>query len=122
MRAVLLAVLRRGIRDGRVVIVDGDRRFELGVPSGLHVEIRVVDRRAYGACVRHGSIGLADSYAAGWWECDDLVGLISLAARNVRSLDRLRRRLAPVLIPGQRAGAIVRRSTPARARRDIAPP
>ena len=70
--------------------------------------------------LRGGSIGLADAYADGLWDCDDLVGLIRLAARNMAPLDALRRRFAPLLIPGQRAGALLRRSTPARARRDIA--
>jgi cyclopropane-fatty-acyl-phospholipid synthase len=54
------------------------------------------------------------------WECDDLVPLIRLAARNMAPLDALRQRFAPVLIPGQRLGALLRRSTPMRARRDIA--
>jgi cyclopropane-fatty-acyl-phospholipid synthase len=118
-RSALLALLAR-IRDGNLVVVDGDERFELGQPSGISVEVHVLDRRAYGMVLRGGSVGLADSYADGLWECDDLVGLVRLAARNVEGLDRLRRRLAPVLIPGQRLGALARRSTPARARRDIA--
>ncbi|MFL5847002.1 MAG: class I SAM-dependent methyltransferase [Solirubrobacteraceae bacterium] len=119
MRAALLRVLGH-TTGGRLVIVDGDERIELGETSGISVEVRVLDRRAYGMVLRSGSIGMADSYAAGLWECDDLVGLVRLAARNMAPLDALRRRFAPVLIPGQRIGALVRRSTPARARRDIA--
>jgi cyclopropane-fatty-acyl-phospholipid synthase len=118
-RRTLLRVLAR-TRGGNVVIVDGAERLMLGEPSGISVEIRVSDRRAYGMVLRRGSIGLADSYAAGMWECDDLVGLVRLAARNMAPLDALRRRFAPVLIPGQRAGALLRRSTPHRARRDVA--
>jgi cyclopropane-fatty-acyl-phospholipid synthase len=116
---LLFRALRR-TRGGRLVIVDDRGRHEFGEPSGVAVEVRVADRRAYRMVLRGGSIGLADSYADGMWECDDLVGLIRLAARNMAPLDRLRRRFAPVLIPGQRIGALVRRSTPARARRDIA--
>jgi len=118
-RTLLLKVLAR-TRGGRLVIVEGDTRLELGETSGITVEVRVLDRRAYGMVLRNGSTGMADSYAAGMWECDDLVGLVRLAARNMAPLDELRRRFAPVLIPGQRIGALVRRSTPARARRDIA--
>ncbi len=118
-RWILLKLLAR-IGDGRLVVVDGEERHVLGPASGLSIEVTVSDRRAYRAILRGGSIGLADSYAAGMWECDDLVGLVRLAARNVHGLDRLRRRLTPVLIPGQRLGGVLRRSTPARARRDIA--
>lgn len=118
-RTLLLKVLSR-TRGGRLVLVDRGQRIELGEPSGISVEVRVLDRRAYGMVLRSGSTGMADSYAAGMWQCDDLVGLVRLAARNMAPLDALRRRFAPVLIPGQRFGALVRRSTPARARRDIA--
>lgn len=115
MRPLLLGVLER-TRGGRLV-VDG-RVF--GEPSGLAVDVRVHDPRAYRMVLRGGSTGLADSYAAGMWDCDDLVALIRLAARNMAPLDALRRRLAPVLVPGQRVAALARRSTPRRARRDIA--
>ena len=118
-RALLLKVLAR-TTGGRLVIVDRDETIELGEPSGVSVEVRVLDRRAYGMVLRTGSTGMADSYAAGMWECDDLVGLVRLAARNMAPLDELRRRFAPVIVPGQRVGAALRSSTPARARRDIA--
>jgi cyclopropane-fatty-acyl-phospholipid synthase len=118
-RTLLLKLLAR-TRGGRLVIVDGDERLELGEPSGIAVEVRILDRRAYRMVLRKGSVGMADSYAAGLWECDDLVGLVRLAARNMAPLDDLRRRFAPVLIPGQRLGALLRRSTPTRARRDVA--
>jgi cyclopropane-fatty-acyl-phospholipid synthase len=118
-RALLLRVLAR-TRGGRLVVEDREDRFELGEPSGVGATVRVLDRRAYGRVLRGGSIGLADSYADGLWECDDLVALIRLAARNMAPLDALRQRFAPVLIPGQRLGALLRRSTPMRARRDIA--
>jgi cyclopropane-fatty-acyl-phospholipid synthase len=118
-RRLLLAVLGR-TRGGNVVVIEGADRLVLGEPSGISVEVRVHDRRAYGRVLRQGSIGLADSYAAGWWDCDDLVGLVRLAARNMAPLDALRRRFALALIPGQRVGALLRRSTPHRARRDVA--
>jgi cyclopropane-fatty-acyl-phospholipid synthase len=56
----------------------------------------------------------------GLWDCDDLVALTRVAARNVAALDRLRRILAPVLIPAQRWLGVLARNTPGRARRRIA--
>ena len=67
-----------------------------------------------------GSRGMAEAFAQGLWDSPDLVALIRLAARNAGGLDRLRSRLAPVRWPLQRAGALLRRSTKRRRRRDIA--
>lgn len=57
------------------------------------VAVTVHDDRAYAAVLRGGSVGLARSYAAGWWDCDDLTGLVRHLARatgGLRSrLDRL---------------------------------
>ena len=49
-----------------------------------------------------GSVGLGEAYRDGVWDCDDLVSLVRIAARNMRPLDRWRRRLHPVLAPLQR--------------------
>jgi cyclopropane-fatty-acyl-phospholipid synthase len=117
-RAVLHRLLRN-LHDGNVVLVEGDRRTELGPPSGLSVEVRVHEPAAYRRAILHGSIGLADSYVDGQWDCDDLVDLIRVAARNVTRLDRLRRRCAPVLVPWHHLQAVLRPMTPHRARRDI---
>ena len=43
-----------------------------------------------------------------------------VAARNAHALDRVRRMLAPMLIPVQRVRALVNRNTRRRRRRDIA--
>jgi cyclopropane-fatty-acyl-phospholipid synthase len=56
----------------------------------------------------------------GLWECDDLVALTRIAALNVSALDRLRRVLAPALIPVQRWARWLARNTPVRSRRRIA--
>ena len=67
-----------------------------------------------------GSRGMAEASAQGLWDSPDLVALIRVAARNAGGLDRLRSRLAPVRWPLQRAGALLRRSTKRRRRRDVA--
>ena len=43
-----------------------------------------------------GSPGLARSYAAGEWDCDDLVSLVRIGAREMPRLDRLRRPFVPL--------------------------
>ena len=117
-RSLLLYLLRR-IERGRVVLVEGRRRIVLGPPSDLTVEVRVKDPRAYRWTLLRGSIGLSDSFVAGHWECDDLVALIRIAARNVSVLDRVRRRLAFAIAPWRRGRAALRPATLRRARDDI---
>jgi cyclopropane-fatty-acyl-phospholipid synthase len=55
----------------------------------------------------------------GEWECEDLVTMVRIAALNVGGLDRLRRALAPLLVPVQRWGRWLARNTPARSRKRI---
>jgi cyclopropane-fatty-acyl-phospholipid synthase len=81
--------------------------------------VRVHSPRFYRALLR-GSVGLCESYVDRLWDCDDLVALTRIAARNVRTLDALRRALAPILIPCQRWLRRLARNTPGRARRQIA--
>jgi cyclopropane-fatty-acyl-phospholipid synthase len=116
-RRAVLALLAR-IRSGRLTVCEGGRRhvFGSGTPQATVV---VRSPGAWTAALR-GSRGLAEAYAAGEWDSPDLTAVIRVAARNLGGLDRLRRRLAPLLAPWQRARGLVERNTPARSRRDVA--
>jgi cyclopropane-fatty-acyl-phospholipid synthase len=113
-RNVVLAALRR-IRDGRLTVIEGGHRHELGAGEP-HALVHVSSPKAWSALLR-GSRGLAESYAAGYWDSPDLVAVIRVAARNAGTLDRARRALTPVREPLQR---LTPRNTPWRSRRDIA--
>jgi cyclopropane-fatty-acyl-phospholipid synthase len=67
-----------------------------------------------------GSTGMAESYILGEWDCEDLVGLATLAGRNLGQLDRFRRPLQPVVGPLQRLGLTMPRTTRSRGRSQIA--
>ena len=116
-RRVVLGVVAR-LRTGRLEIVEGDRRhvFGTGSPRGV-VEVR---SPRFWPALLHGSRGLAESYADGLWESPDLTAVIRVAARNVDRLDAVRRRIAPVRGPWQRANGFVARNTPERSRRHVA--
>jgi cyclopropane-fatty-acyl-phospholipid synthase len=66
-----------------------------------------------------GSVGTGEAYRDGLWDCDDLVALVRIAARNLGPLDRLRRRLHPVLSPLQRTLWRVPRNSKRASRRHI---
>ncbi len=83
------------IRRGTLTVEDdgpGGRGWTAGAGEP-RVQVTVHDRRTYDAILRHGSNGLADSYLDGWWDTDDLTGLIALLIDNLEvalaGLDRL---------------------------------
>jgi cyclopropane-fatty-acyl-phospholipid synthase len=47
--------------------------------------VAVHDPAAYRAVFARGSVGLGTSYAAGWWDSDDLVGVVRSASRRLPS-------------------------------------
>ena len=65
--------------------------------------VRVRDARVYSRILHEGSVGLGESYADGWWDTDDLSGLLRLAdrslARTHTARDRIYRWLRPVVDP-----------------------
>ncbi len=119
-RRLALRLLSRA-RGGELVVVEGSKRLLFGqrdARSPLSAELRVRSARFYRQLLR-GSVGLGESYVDGLWDCDDLVALTRIAARNVGTLDRLRRVFAPALIPVQRWARWLARNTPGRARERI---
>jgi cyclopropane-fatty-acyl-phospholipid synthase len=84
---------------GTVTIVDAGAVFSFG--SGEpQAAVTVRSPRFWPALLR-GSLGLADAYAAGWFETPDLVKVIRVAALNAGRLDGPRRFVAPLRVPFQ---------------------
>jgi len=93
-RSAVSAVLRRGVRHGRIEVLEGRRRSSFGPPEAeLGATVTVHDPRAWRGPLR-GSVGLGEGYVDGLWEADDLVALIRIAARELRDLDGLRGAIA----------------------------
>src|SRR4051794_29224427 len=91
--------LLSGLRGGTIELVEPDgRHFRFGTPADLSVTVEVNSPRFYRSLLG-GSVGLGESYRDGLWDCDDLVGLLRIACRNLGSLDRWRRWLHPLLAP-----------------------
>jgi cyclopropane-fatty-acyl-phospholipid synthase len=107
--------------EGEIVLVEGRSRKRFGDNGGdpaLRTTI-TVRHPGFHAQLLRGSIGLAISYMDGWWDADDLVGAIRIAARNVHRFDALRRTFRPVIAPVQHALGLARRNTVARSREQI---
>ncbi len=115
-RTAAFAVLR-GLRQGRLTIADGDWERSAGpVASALHARITVHDSANFWPAVARASTpALADAYADGVWDCDDLVSLVRMFAREMPRLDSLRRPFAPL----RNAFTRIPRNTRMGARRHI---
>ncbi|MEA2347722.1 MAG: cyclopropane-fatty-acyl-phospholipid synthase [Thermoleophilaceae bacterium] len=114
--------LLRQLRAGHLVVAgpeDAAHR-EYGDPSADLRTTITVRKPGFHRALLRGSNGLAESYADGVWECDDMVVLIRMAARNMRSIDRVRRVIHPLTSLVQRINGIRRRPTRRRSRRQIA--
>ena len=103
-RATLRALATR-MSHGTLLIDEGGSSFSVGSGEPT-IHISVLDPQAYGAWLRQGSVGFAESYIAQWWETDDLTGVVRLLSQNLERplslLDALGRLVAPSLSLWQR--------------------
>jgi cyclopropane-fatty-acyl-phospholipid synthase len=114
-RSVSVALLNR-LREGRLELLDQLGRRTFGpADAPLAATVRAHDDRFLSALPR-GSLALAETYAAGAWDTDDLVTLVRIGALEMPRLDRWRRPLAPLM----NAFTRVPRNTRAGAQRHIA--
>ena len=120
-RAVVLAGLRR-MRHGRLTIVeDGGARHVLGAADATDVSATIhVHRLSFYRSLLQGSRGAARAYADSAWDCDDLVALVRVAARNLDTLDRVTAALQPLIRPVRSANAWFHRNDRRRSRDNIA--
>jgi cyclopropane-fatty-acyl-phospholipid synthase len=112
---------------GRVTLVDGPLvrvggRADPGAVEGhaaLDVRVEVRDPRFYTSVAFHGSVGVAESYMEGHWECDDLPGLFELLLMNRDALASVETPMARAARPIARALHALRRNTRSGSRRNI---
>ncbi|WP_223787605.1 SAM-dependent methyltransferase [Marinicella meishanensis] len=78
------------IQQACLTISDQQGSVEYGDPNAdLRAELRLYNDRFYNEVAFQGSIGAAESYIAGDWDCDDLTALIRIFVRNRDLLDDL---------------------------------
>ncbi|HYQ77888.1 MAG TPA: cyclopropane-fatty-acyl-phospholipid synthase family protein [Solirubrobacterales bacterium] len=117
-RAGVGAVLGR-LRNGRIDVVEGGRERSFGPPDAeLTARVTINDPAAWRDPL-HGSVGLGEGYVEGRWETDDLVGLIRIAARELREMDGVRRAVAAPRGLWHRVRHLVPENSRTGARRNI---
>lgn len=102
-RSLFHAAARRG-GGGTLRITEGGATTTLGRGQPT-VSVTVNDARFYVALLQRQSIGLGEAYASGWWDTDDVTGLVRLlygrTSKMLAARDRLARatRLRDRLLP-----------------------
>jgi len=122
-RALRTRVLERlrGLTDSHLEIADGSGTCEFGERgASLRAHVRVSDPAFWRALALGGSVGAAESYMDGGWDCDDLVALVRILVRNRQLLDGLEGGAAALAGALLRAANALRRNTLAGSRRNIA--
>jgi len=117
--------LLRGLRDCTLTVREGSESMEFGTAAmrpgqTLKAAIRICDPEFYRRTALNGSVGAAEAYMDGMWECDELVALVRILVRNRDRLDAMERGLAKIGGTVMRAWASLRRNTREGSRRNIA--
>jgi cyclopropane-fatty-acyl-phospholipid synthase len=91
-RALVLGLLGK-VRDGAVIVREGDKRHLCGRPApGEPVaEVVVTSPRAWRVVATEGSAGLGRAWFSGWWTCrslDELALFLRVVIRNLDSIER----------------------------------
>ncbi len=89
-RTAVSTLLSRGVRSGRIEVLEAGRRRGFGPPDAeLRATVTINDPAAWRGPL-HGSLGLGETYVDGLWETDDLVSLIRIGARELGDGEGLR--------------------------------
>jgi cyclopropane-fatty-acyl-phospholipid synthase len=110
------------LRHGHVVLQEDAGSAEFGDRQAA-LRARIVLRSAaafYRALATGGSVGAAEAYMEGAWECDDLVALVRILVANRELLDGLEGGAARAVGWALRAAHALRRNSLAGSRRNIA--
>jgi cyclopropane-fatty-acyl-phospholipid synthase len=110
------------VNEGHLTLVDGSRRWSFGdrrAPAGLRATLTVHDPAFYRGVALRGSIGAAETWIAGQWECDDLTALTRILVRNREALDGVDGVLARLSQPWLRLRHRLRRNNRTGSRRNI---
>jgi len=124
LRARLLKQMH-ALRDCQLTVIDESGETVLGQvaedsTATLRATVRVHASAFYRAVAISGSVGAAESFIDGDWDCDDLVALIRMLVRNRDLLDAMETGLARFGGLALRAWSALRRNTRDGSRNNIA--
>jgi cyclopropane-fatty-acyl-phospholipid synthase len=81
--------LLTGLKHGALDVRTPDGALLHFGEGGVAVKLELHDWSVFGAAMRSGDIGFAETYIAGAWKCDNLARLIELLVRNRDEIEKL---------------------------------
>ena len=88
------------LEHGYMEIIDNDKSIKVGsISSELKCTITIKNNDFYVFLGSGGLLGASEAYAAGLWECNDLVSLTQIMVRNQKLMSNLDSGFAKFLIP-----------------------
>lgn len=118
LRRVVLDELRN-LRQGKLIVTDGCGEHTFGQRDTLCSELVVHRPGLYRSAVFGGTLGVAESYLRGEWDCNDLTSLFRIFLRNRMVADGLDAGSAWVARQVQRIVHWLRDNTRSGSRRNI---
>jgi cyclopropane-fatty-acyl-phospholipid synthase len=113
----------QGLRNGHLRLMDAGESFEFGEDCSaaqLSARLEVQDPGFFSDVAFGGSIGAAEAYMRGSWQCDDLVSLVRILLRNRPVLESVDGGLGRLTAPLHSLFHRINRNSRAGARRNIA--
>lgn len=114
--------LLQEVRFGTIRLTDDRGTFHFGESPGDQnpvANLQVNDSRFYGGLILGGSIGAAESFMAGFWDCDDLVSLIRIILQNQAVMQQIDSGFSRLTAPIHRLFAVAHRNTKPKSRQNI---
>ena len=108
------------LADTSLIVNEDGRVHVLGDGGNLQAEVTVHDPATWTFMGLGGSVGVAEAYMLGLWDCDRLTDLVRIFVRNRNLLDAMERGPARLAAPLLRLAHAWNRNTVGGSRRNIA--
>ncbi|MBY0516514.1 MAG: cyclopropane-fatty-acyl-phospholipid synthase family protein [Bacteriovoracaceae bacterium] len=85
-KQIVESVLAR-IKNGSILLKSSDgRELLFGDSNSIPLTVEVTDERFYMHCLLYGDIGFGEAYTEGWWDSNDVTGIIKLLINNMQEI------------------------------------
>lgn len=85
-RKKIIAKLRK-LQFGHLVVEENGQQIQFGRADESAIKVTVLNSNFWSDLAFGGATGGGEAYIRGYWQCDDIVGLIRLLLRNVEVLE-----------------------------------